>query len=69
LEEFQNENLDARKWWLSYSPVSMGRVGKHAAGRILDGLEHNALPAYLPANVGFAQPRRESVVAELAVIE
>ena len=44
----------------------MVRMGKHKAGRLLDGVEHNALPAYWPANVGLADPKREG--ADLAVI-
>lgn len=31
------------------------KVGKKAAGRLLDGVEHNGLPCYWPSNVGMIQ--------------
>lgn len=34
----------------------MVRIGKKAAGRLLDGREWNELPKYWPANVGLLEP-------------
>lgn len=62
------------KQWGEYAPEiekgsyrrepieGMVRVGKHAAGRLLDGVEHNALPAYWPPNVGLLPKADEPVV-------
>lgn len=36
------------------------RVGKHAAGRLLDGIKHNGLPLYWPANVGMPPKPKKS---------
>lgn len=38
--------------WNGNHGMNMIRVGKHKAGRILDGVEHNGLPLYWPSNVG-----------------
>lgn len=35
--------------------LPMRRVNKKAAGRLLDGVEHNGLPLYWPPNVGMIQ--------------
>jgi protein gp37 len=47
---------------LSEMTEGMQRVGKHAAGRLLDGVEHNALPAYWPANVGLLTKAEKELV-------
>ena len=46
----------------------MFNVGKTAAGRLLDGREHNALPAYWPANVGLPPRPAKPAKAELVVL-
>ena len=37
---------------LELGAMAFAPVDKHRVGRLLDGVEHNALPAYWPANVG-----------------
>lgn len=37
------------------STITLCKVGKKAAGRLLDGVEHNGLPLYWPPNVGMIQ--------------
>lgn len=38
-------------------------IGKHKAGRLLDGVEHNGLPTYWPPNVGLLAKDELSVLA------
>ena len=37
-------DLDREGSVMAANPTLMRRVGKHAAGRLLDGLEHNGMP-------------------------
>jgi protein gp37 len=43
--EFIRGGWSVGGWWQSEAPEGVLRVGKHAAGRLLDGREHNEFPA------------------------
>ena len=44
LEQFQQLNQDARNNWPQMQPNAMGKVGKKAAGSLLDGVEWRQMP-------------------------